>query len=52
MKIWAVEYYYEGNLFSMHIYGNYLEAISHASRFGMIKDISEVLHIIPEKSIM
>lgn len=47
MKLWSIEYYYDDVLYSMTLYGDYLEVISHASRMGKIKDIAEVLQIIP-----
>lgn len=46
MKLWSIEYYYDGILYSMTLYGEYLEVISHAARMGNIKDVAEVIQII------
>lgn len=46
MKLWSIEYYYDGMLYSMTLYGEYLEVISHAARMGNIKDVAEVIQII------
>jgi hypothetical protein len=40
-KLYSIEYYSEGVLYAMHIYGTYLEVISHAARLK-INDIAEV----------
>lgn len=51
MRMWSIEYYYDDILYSMTLYGEYLEVISHASRMGNIKDIAEVLETIPYNDV-